>query len=92
MMIDAFITTSNPYVRYDTKTKNLMIKSDAFKGQFPWDIQVKSEKTGRVVRFVKVQPGDFDFNEDQWDGEMSIYKTVEGEEPVHCRRLIVYHG
>lgn len=91
-MFDAFITTSSPFVRFCTKTRNLMVKSDAFKGRFPWEVQIESASTGRVVRFVPVEPGDTDFDQDQWDGEMCIYKTAPGEEEVRCRRMIVYHG
>lgn len=91
-MNNTFITTNSPFVRFCTKTRNLMVKSEAFSGRFPRDIQIESASTGRVVHFVPVEPGDADFNQDQWDGEMCIYKTAPGEETVRCRRMIVYHG
>lgn len=43
----------------------------------PLTFNVRSHHTGRVVRFVPVNPADPLYDEDHWDGEQQIYRPVE---------------
>ena len=43
----------------------------------PLTFKVRSHHTGRVVRFVPVNPADPLYDEDHWDGEQQIYRPVE---------------
>ena len=51
---------------------------------------VKSHHTGKTVRFTVIDQHDKLFNEDQWDGEMQIYRPV-GNVP-NVDHLVLYHG
>lgn len=43
----------------------------------PLTFGVRSHHTGRIVRFVPVNPADPLYDEDHWDGEQQIYRPVE---------------
>lgn len=55
----------------------------------PKTFNVRSHYTGKVVRFVTVQPGDHLFNEDGWDGEQQIYRPVDRVPNVEY--MVIYH-
>jgi hypothetical protein len=40
----------------------------------PGEFWVRSHHTGKIVKFVAVQPGDSLFDEDGWDGEQCVYR------------------
>ena len=42
----------------------------------PLTFHVRSHHTGKIVKFVAVQPGDSLFDEDGWDGEQCIYRPT----------------
>ena len=78
------------YCDYHKPSKRLIVSSEYFAGSFPRDFFVESEKTGKVVRFVKIGPEDKLFNEDQWDGEQSIYRPM-GDVPTVDHLVVVHH-
>lgn len=43
----------------------------------PPEFWVRSHHTGKIVKFVAVQPGDSLFDEDGWDGEQCVYRPVD---------------
>jgi len=42
----------------------------------PSEFWVRSHHTGKIVKFVAVQPGDRLFDEDGWDGTQQIYRPT----------------
>jgi hypothetical protein len=54
--------------------KSLRLSSE-FVGM-PSQLMIKSHHTGMSVRFVPVGPEDKLFDQDQWDGEMMVYRPV----------------
>lgn len=42
----------------------------------PSEFWVRSHHTGKIVKFVAVQPGDSLFDEDGWDGEQCVYRPT----------------
>jgi hypothetical protein len=42
----------------------------------PGEFWVRSHHTGKIVKFVAVQPGDRLFDEDGWDGTQQIYRPT----------------
>lgn len=72
---------------YDKDRKVLSLK--VFSG-FPHTLMVKSHHTGKTVRFTVIDQHDKLFNEDQWDGEMQIYRPI-GNVP-NVDHLVLYHG
>ena len=60
---------------YDKTRKVLKLASEYF--GMPLTFGVRSHYTGKVVRFVPVNPADPLYDEDHWDGEQQIYRPVE---------------
>ena len=50
--------------------------SEIFYRGFPKELFVKSDHTGRCVKFVPISEGHPHFDYDFWDGEMVIYEPV----------------
>ena len=61
---------------WDPRHRCLTISSTHFAGGFPRQFSIKSHRTGKTVSFVPVGPEDRLFDQDGWDGEMSIYRPV----------------
>lgn len=59
---------------YDKKRKVLTLASEYF--GMPLTFFVRSHHTGKVVRFVPVNPADVLYDQDGWDGEQQIYRPV----------------
>lgn len=59
---------------WDKNSKVLKIASE-YMGM-PHEFSVKSEKTGKVVRFRAITSDDVMSDPDQWDGEQMIYRPV----------------
>ena len=74
---------------YDKRRKVLKLSSEYFSGGFPRTFFVRSHHTGKEVRFVVVGPEDKLFNQDQWDGEMQIYRPL-GNVP-NVDHMIIHH-
>lgn len=74
---------------FDKARHSLRLASEFFSGGFPREFFVNSHHTGKDVRFVVVGPEDVLFNQDQWDGEMQVYRPV-GHVP-NVDHMIVYH-
>jgi len=56
----------------------------------PSQIDVRSQTTGKIVRFVAVQPGDPWYDQDNWDGEQMVYRPTT---PVpNVEKLVIYHA
>lgn len=60
--------------KYD-KTRKVLKLSSEYMGM-PLTFFVKSNHTGKEVRFVPVTPADVLFDQDQWDGEQQIYRPL----------------
>jgi hypothetical protein len=73
---------------YDKQRKVLKLASEYF--GMPLTFYVKSHHTGKVVRFVPVNPADPLFDEDHWDGEQQLYRPVEGNTNVDY--MVIYHA
>lgn len=67
-------TVSLKLCDYDKNRKVLKLASEYF--GMPSTFFVKSHHTGKEIRFVPVGPEDKLFDEDQWDGEMQIYRPL----------------
>ncbi len=72
---------------YDKQRKVLKLASEYF--GMPLTFYVKSHHTGKVVRFVPVNPADPLYDEDHWDGEQQIYRPVEGNTKVDY--MVIYN-
>lgn len=62
------------YCSFRKNDKTLVLSSE-FCGM-PREFVVKSHVTGKEVKFIPVTYGDPLYDEDGWDGEMSIYRPV----------------
>ena len=62
------------FCEYDKTRKVLKLASEYF--GMPLTFGVRSHHTGKIVRFVPVNPADPLFDEDHWDGEQQIYRPV----------------
>jgi hypothetical protein len=72
---------------YDQRRRVLKLASEYF--SMPREFLLKSNHTGRVVRFTVVSPDDPLFDPDGWDGEQQIYRPVD---PVpRVDHLVIYH-
>mgnify|MGYP003342563039 FL=1 len=47
-----------------------------FTHAFPQEFMVRSHHTGKEVRFRRVNDFDVLYDEDQWDGEVMVYRPV----------------
>lgn len=74
---------------WNKEQRFISVVSEFFSGSFPKTVTIESERTGVQMTFVPVQPGDYFFDEDSWDGEQMIYKPTTQNPKVN--RLIVYH-
>lgn len=72
---------------YDKTRKVLSLASEYF--GMPLTFFVKSHKTGKVVRFIPVNPADVLYDEDQWDGEQQLYRPVGNVPGVD--HMVIYH-
>lgn len=59
---------------YNKSRRVLKLASEYF--GMPKTFIVKSHHTGKDVRFIPVGPEDKLFDEDQWDGEMQVYRPI----------------
>lgn len=66
---------------YNKEKKVLKIDRNNFSG-YPRSFFITSNYTGKQVRFVVIGPEDILFDQDQWDGEMQIYRPVSDEKNV----------
>ena len=72
---------------YDKSRKVLKLASE-YVGM-PLTFYVKSHHTGKVMRFVPVNPADPLFDQDHWNGEQQIYRPVD---PVpNVDHMVIYH-
>lgn len=72
---------------YRKDNKYLALASEYF--GMPLTFYVKSHHTGKVVRFVPVNPADPLYDEDHWDGEQQIYRPVENVPNVEY--MVIYN-
>lgn len=77
------------YCEFNKARRVLKLASEFF--GMPREFYVESHHTGRLVRFVPVQPGDRLFDEDHWDGEQQIYRPAAGEDRVNVDHMVIYH-
>ena len=70
----------------------LSMSSKATKGILPAFVQVMSHHTGRIVRFIPINPGHPKFDQDQWDGEQMVYFPDNDDYVNGNLLLVVYHG
>ena len=66
---------------YVKKTRVLLTGSDQFGRSFPNQFMVESGRTGKIVRFARVNQYDILYDEDGWDGEQCIYRPM-GDVPT----------
>lgn len=81
-------TISLQLCEYDKGRKVLKLSSEYF--GMPRTLFVKSHHTGKEVRFVCVGPEDKLFDQDQWDGEMQVYRPLGNVSGVD--HMIIYHA
>ena len=72
---------------YD-KTRKVLKLASEYMGMPP-TFFVRSEKTGKEVRFVPVNEHDVLFDQDQWDGEQQVYRPL-GDVPT-VDHMVIYH-
>ena len=72
---------------YDKTRKVLKLASEYF--GMPLTFGVRSHHTGKIVRFVPVNPADPLYDEDHWDGEQQIYRPVEHTPNVEY--MVIYN-
>jgi hypothetical protein len=72
---------------FDKNRKVLKLSSEYF--GMPSTFYVKSHYTGKVVRFVPVNPEDVLYDHDQWDGEQQIYRPVGNVPGVE--HMVIYN-
>ena len=65
---------STAQCQYDKRRKVLTLATKVI--GMPLTFHVRSHHTGKIVRFVPVNPADPLYDQDQWDGEMQIYKPI----------------
>jgi hypothetical protein len=73
---------------YNKDTKVLKLASEYF--GMPGEFFVRSEKTGKEVRFKCVDQHDILFNQDQWDGEQQVYRPIGNIDTVD--HMVIYHA
>ena len=77
----ANIAVSLENFKYNKERKTLSIPvSRFFDGHFngyPREFIVRSHYTGREILFRQIGYGHPEFDEDGWDGEMSVYEPVD---------------
>ena len=59
---------------YDKQRKVLSLPSEVI--GMPLTFWVRSHHTGKIVRFVPVNPADRLYDQDGWDGEQQIYRPI----------------
>lgn len=57
---------------------------------FPPTVAVHSSRTNKVITYKSVDPSDWRFDQDQWDGVQMVYKTLE--KTNNAEYLVLYHG
>jgi len=62
------------HCKFDKARKVLSISSEYI--GMPSKFLVKSHHTGKVIEFAAIGPDDSMFDEDHWDGEMMIYRSL----------------
>lgn len=62
------------FCEYDKASKVLKLASEYF--GMPNEFFVESHVTGKMVRFTVVNEHDILFDQDGWDGEMTVYRPV----------------
>jgi hypothetical protein len=72
---------------YNKNRKVLTLASEYF--GMPSTFNVVSHHTGKVIRFIPVNPDDSLFDQDQWDGEQQIYRPV-GNVP-NVDHMVIYN-
>jgi len=72
---------------YDKKRKILKLASEYF--GMPLSFWVKSHHTGKMIRFIPLNPADPLYDADQWDGEQQIYRPM-GDAP-NVEYMVIYH-
>lgn len=72
------------------KTRLVLKLASEFFGM-PREFFVESHHTGRVVRFVAVQPGDPLWDEDGWDGEQCVYRPAAEEARLRIDHMVIYN-
>lgn len=65
---------STSQCQYDKTRKVLTLASEVI--GMPLTFHVRSHHTGKIVRFVPVNPADPLYDQDGWDGEQQIYRPV----------------
>lgn len=73
---------------YDKTNRTLKLASEFF--GMPAEFFVHSHFTDKEVRFTAIGEHDVLFDQDQWDGEMQIYRPVGGLPNVD--HMIIYHA
>lgn len=81
-------TVSLELCEYDKSRKVLKLASECI--GMPMTFFVQSHHTGKEIRFVPVTPADKLFSQDQWDGEMQIYRPLGNVPGVD--HMIIYHA
>ena len=74
MSKEGYPMVSTSQCHYDKGRKVLRMSSEVV--GMPLTFWVRSHHTGKIVRFVPVNPADSLYDEDQWDGEQQIYKPI----------------
>lgn len=77
------------HCEYDKQRKVLKLASEFFAGGFPSCFNVHSHHTGKDLKFIPINEHDPLFDQDQWDGEMAIYRPVTDVPNVD--HLVIYH-
>jgi hypothetical protein len=77
------------FCEYNKEKRRLALASEFF--GMPNEFFVQSHHTGRVIRFVAVQPGDPLYDEDGWDGEQRVYRPALGEAKSNVDYMVIYH-
>ena len=78
---------STNHCSFNKEAKRLSLASELC--GMPSALDVKSNITGKVVRFVVAQPGSRFFDEDGCDGEQQIYVPETPQRNV--THLVIYH-
>jgi len=59
-------------------------------GKFPAAVNVHSPRTDKTVIYVFLTPNDSRFDQDGWDGEQMVYKTIE--QTNNAEYLVLYNS
>lgn len=87
MISEAIPTVDLKFCKFDKKRKVLELASEYL--GMPLTFCVKSHHTGKVIRFVPVNPADPLYDQDGWDGEQQIYRPV-GSAP-NVAYMVIYN-